>query len=197
MSTVAKRILIMANMENLMKHLACTGIAAALALVLQSNAVLAAKPHVHGVGALQLVVEDHHLHIEISLPAMDVVGFEHAPRTVAQRDAVTQAAALLKDVRKMLELPTAAECTVASSAIESALLEDQQKQHHDHDHDEVHADFDIAYRFDCRRPEALTSLKVNIFERLPRLEKLEVQSVMPSGQRRQSLTPGQPTITLP
>ena len=176
----------------------------ALVFALCGGAALATKPHVHGVGTLQLVLEGNQLHVELNLPAMDVVGFEHAPKTAEQRDAVTKAVALLKDSSHVVEPPAAAGCTAAPGHVESALLEDQQKSDpHDHDHDhghadeETHADFDATYRFDCRQPEALSSLEVTLFQHLPRLEKLDVQSVMPGGQRSQPLVPGQTSIALP
>jgi hypothetical protein len=167
---------------------------------------VAAPPHVHGAGALQLVLEGGNLNIELRLPAMDVVGFEHAPRTAKHKEAVKTAVALLKDSRKAFELPAAAQCTAAPGKVESALLETRQdhdhghdKQdhdHHEHSDEEVHADFEVAYRFDCRHPESLKSLKVTLFQYLPRLEKLEVQSVTPTGQKSQQLVPGQDTIQL-
>ena len=56
-----------------MKTLASAGIAAALAFAF-THATLAAAPHVHGVGMVQLVMEGNHLNVELRLPAMDVVG---------------------------------------------------------------------------------------------------------------------------
>lgn len=187
---------------------ALASIYSAVALALTGTALFAAEPHVHGAGTLQLVLEGNQLHVELNLPAMDVVGFEHAPKTAEQRAAVTQAVALLKDSSHVVEPPAAAGCTAAPGHVESALLEDQQKSDphdHDHDHDhghdhadeEVHADFDVTYRLDCRRPEALSPLAVTLFQHLPHLEKLDVQSVMPGGQRSQPLAPGQTLIALP
>ncbi len=178
----------------------------ALSLFSSSPMVLAAPPHVHGAGALQLVLEGSNLNVELRLPAMDVVGFEHAPRTVKHQEAVKTAVALLKDSRKALELPAAAQCAAAPGKVESALLETRQDydhshdkpahDHHEHSDEEVHADFEVAYRFDCRHPESLKSLKVTLFQHFPRLEKLEVQSVTPIGPKSQQLVPGQDTIQL-
>ncbi len=97
---------------------------AALALALSSTALFAAEPHVHGAGTLQLVLEGGSLNVELRLPAMDVVGFEHAPREAKHKDAVKKAVALLKDSRKVLVPPAAAQCTAAPGAVESELLED-------------------------------------------------------------------------
>ena len=173
-----------------MKTLASTGLAAVFAFAL-THAALAAAPHVHGVGTLQLVMEGSRLTIELRLPAMDMVGFEHAPREAKHKEAVNKAVALLKDSRQILEPLATAECALTSAQVESDLLEDE----HDHgQHD--HADFAASYRFDCRRPEALKHIKVTVFQRLPRLQKLEVESVTPTGQRLQRLVPGQDTIPL-
>ncbi len=181
-----------------MKTLASTGMVAALAFAL-THAALAAAPHIHGVGTLQLVMEGNRLSVELRLPAMDVVGFEHAPREAKHREAVKKAVALLKDSRQILEPPAAAECVLATAEVESELLEAKGDDHGDHHHapGEVHADFEASYRFECRRPEALKQIKVTVFQRLPRLEKLEVESVTPAGQRRQTLTSGQAAILLP
>ncbi|MDG4596409.1 MAG: DUF2796 domain-containing protein [Candidatus Contendobacter sp.] len=167
---------------------------------------LAAEPHVHGAGTLQLVLEGGSLNAELRLPAMDVVGFEHAPREAKHKEAVKKAVAMLKDSRKVLALPDAAQCTAAPGTVDSELLKDGPAAGHDHDkhdadHDhadgEAHADFEVVYRFDCRRPEALKQIKVLLFQRLPRLERLDVEMVTSTGQRSQRLIPGQDTITLP
>ena len=181
-----------------MKTTASTGMAAALAFAFTPVALVAA-PHVHGVGTLQLVVEGNRLTVELHLPAMDVVGFEHAPREAKHREAVKKAVALLKDARHILEPPAAAECVLATAEVDSELLEAKGDDHGDHHHaeGEVHADFEASYRFECRRPEALKQINVTVFQRLPRLEKLEVESVTPAGQRRQTLTSGQAPILLP
>ena len=188
-----------------MKTLASTGMAAALAFAF-TPAALAAAPHIHGVGTLQLVMEGSQLNIDLRLPAMDVVGFEHAPREAKHKEAVKKAIALLKDSRQLLEPLAAAECVLATAEVESELLEEGHTTGHDHDQHEAdhahsdgetHADFEVAYRFKCHHPEALKQIKVTVFQRLPQLEKLEVESVTPAGQRRQTLTSGQSTIMLP
>ena len=189
-----------------MKDHASAGIVAALVLTLSSTALYAAKPHVHGAGTLQLVLEGGSLNAELRLPAMDVVGFEHAPREAKHKEAVKKAVALLKDSRKALVPPDAAQCTATPSMVESELLEDGHEADHkhdkheaDHDHSdgEAHADFEVTYRFDCRHPEAIKQIKVTLFQQLPRLERLDVDMATATGQRSQRLVPGQAVITLP
>ena len=184
-------------------------IPSAAMLALTGAALFAAEPHVHGAGTLQLVLEGGSLNAELRLPAMNVVGFEHAPREAKHQEAVKKAVALLKDTRQVL-LPDDARCTATPGTVESELLEgerhaadhkhDQHDQHEagrDHADDEAHADFEVTYRFDCRHPEALKQIKVLLFQQLPKLERLDVEMVTPAGQRSQRLVPGQDTLALP
>jgi hypothetical protein len=184
-----------------MKDHASAGIAAALALALSSTALYAAEPHVHGVGTLQLVLEGGRLSAELRLPAINVVGFEHAPSDEKQEAAVKKAAALLQDARQVLTPPDEAQCTAAPGVVASALLEhgpaDHDHDDHDKAHEDEHADFDVRYSFDCRRPEVLKQIKVRLFQPLPKLERLDVDMVTATGQARQRLVPGQEVITLP
>jgi hypothetical protein len=123
-----------------MKDHASAGIAAALALALSSTALYAAEPHVHGVGTLQLVLEGGRLSAELRLPAINVVGFEHAPSDEKQEAAVKKAAALLQDARQVLTPPDEAQCTAAPGVVASALLEHGPADHDHDDHDKAHDD---------------------------------------------------------
>ena len=201
-----------------MKSIFFTGGAATLALT--STVLCAAPPHVHGVGTLQLVLEENSLSAELRLPAINVVGFEHAPNDAQQKAAVQNAVALLKDSGQVLILPDKAQCKIESAVVTSELLDhddhddahdddhahDSGHDHDDHDgahdddhdgHDHAHADFDVSYGFDCRRPTALKQITLHLFQQLPRLERLDVDMVTPTGQARQRLVPGQNLITLP
>ena len=190
-----------------MKSIFFTGGAATLALA--STVLCAAPPHVHGVGTLQLVLEENSLSVELRLPAINVVGFEHAPNDAQQKAAVQNAVALLKDSGQVLILPDKAQCKIESAVVTSELLEhddDHDHVHDDHDeahdddhddHDHAHADFDVSYGFDCRRPTVLKQITLRLFQQLPQLERLDVDMVTTTGQARQRLISGQNLITLP
>ena len=48
-------------------------------------------PHEHGHGAIDIVMEAEEVVIEIRIPAVNVVGFEHAPRDDEEHEAIRQA----------------------------------------------------------------------------------------------------------
>ena len=124
--------------------------ATALAATLLAGAAFAAsdgehrehEAHEHGHGTLDIVVEGEELVIELRIPAVNVVGFEHAPKNDAEREAVRQALVPFGDAASLFVLPAEAECEVeeAEAAIVSMGHEDEHEkdEHGDgggHDHE--------------------------------------------------------------
>ncbi|WP_162045482.1 zinc uptake protein ZrgA [Vibrio taketomensis] len=91
--------------------------------------------HVHGVVEFNIAQDSNELLVEITAPGADVVGFEHAPETDAQKQALTQAIAQLKQPQQILTLAPAAKCDVEHIAVNHTL---GHSEHHDHDHDHDH-----------------------------------------------------------
>ena len=156
------------------------------------------EAHEHGVGLLNVAVEQNSLHIELESPAMNIVGFEHQPRDEKQHETVEQAVARLKEGEKLFVTPTAAGCTLQQAEVESGLLEG----HDEHEHqeagrkEEAHADFVASYRFECRKPEALDSITVKLFATFPATEELQVQLLTGQGQSAMELNAANPQIGL-
>ena len=74
-------------------------------------------PHVHGHGTLNIAIEDKRVSMELEVPGMDIVGFEHAPSTDDQKAAVEKAKARLEKPLGVFSLPAAAGCTVAEAKV--------------------------------------------------------------------------------
>ena len=66
--------------------------------------------HEHGHGTLDVAVEGEDLVIEFRIPAVNAVGFEHAPSSDAEREAVRQALARFGDAVAVLVPSPDAEC---------------------------------------------------------------------------------------
>ena len=115
-------------------------------LMFAASAVFAASedghrehdPHEHGHGTLDVVVEGEDLVIELRMPGVNVVGFEHAPGTDAEREAVEQALARFRDPAAVLVPSPGAECE--PERVEAALSIIGHEDPHDHDehHDDGH-----------------------------------------------------------
>ena len=169
--------------------------------------------HVHGIAELNLVLEGHDLHLELRSPAMNLVGFEHEPRSKADHEAVEKTAAILKDGDALFALTRSAGCRQESVDVESALLEDGghhghdehhthhekhgHEEHHEDRHDEkTHSEFHAEYRFHCEHPERLESLKVNLFQVFPGMEKVSAAVITKKRHSGQSLNAANDTLTI-
>ncbi|GGJ09353.1 DUF2796 domain-containing protein [Halopseudomonas pertucinogena] len=148
--------------------------------------------HQHGIGHLDLLLEDRQLTLLLELPAADLVGFEHAPRTAEQRARLEQVRAALQDPQRLFELPGAAQCTLTSVELHSDLFADAAPSADD----AGHADISAHYLFSCNRTEKLQYLQVTLFEHFPGSEKLLLQAVTPSGQQGGELSAGRNRIRL-
>jgi len=152
--------------------------------------------HEHGVGRLNAALDGQTLELELESPAMNLVGFEHAATTDADKAKVAAVRAQLEKPLVLFNLPKAAGCVVATQELESPLFgdkpdadddhdEDAKDGEHHHDHSEIHA----HYQFSCSAPGALKNLDLaNIFNTFPATQKIQVQLISPSGQQGVEVT---------
>ncbi|WP_458373848.1 DUF2796 domain-containing protein [Pseudomonas laurylsulfatiphila] len=151
--------------------------------------------HEHGVGRLDAALDGKTLALELQSPAMNLVGFEHAATSDADKAKVAAARALLEQPLALFNLPKAAGCVVENQELESPLFGDtpdadddhdkDAKDEHHHDHSEIHA----HYQFTCATPDALKTLDLaNIFNSFPATQKIQVQLIGPSGQQGVDVT---------
>jgi len=103
--------------------------------------------HIHGKATVNLAVEDDRLLIELDSPTINLFGFEHPPRTAAQRAAIAGARELLADGARLFQPNPEAGCVLTASAVRLTLDEDNHDHGHshgddDHDHGHRHGDDD-------------------------------------------------------
>lgn len=158
--------------------------------------------HEHGVGQLSLAVEGNTVEIEITAPGADIVGFEHAAETEADRAALAAAAARLKDGAGLFRFPPKADCRLEDAEVHSALLDDAHDHEKKHDHDkgqaheaEGHAEFRAHYHFQCADPAALSHVDLGYFTAFPAARELEARTITAKGQGAQELTAERARLT--
>ena len=150
--------------------------------------------HEHGVAHLHLVQDGAALSVEFESPLDSLVGFEHAPRDDAHKQALRISHEALENAAQMVSLPAAAGCAVDTVEVEMPFVEDA---HHDHLGKGEHADAQAHYTFNCTEPSALTQLTVGLFKAFPRLERIDAEAATAAGQGKAVLRPTQATWTLP
>ena len=87
--------------------------------------------HVHGIAALNLVLEGQEVHIEFDSPAANLVGFEHAPSSEADHAALDKAVATLKDGDRLFKFNADAGCQMEKVNVASQLLDEEHEGHAD------------------------------------------------------------------
>lgn len=166
---------------------AFVAIAATLTVSGLTPAMAENKAHEHGVGLMNIAVETQNVEIELESPGADIVGFEHAAKTSAQKKAIEAAEDKLKDGDRLFAFPSGAKCRMTEVEIESPRLESDKG--HKHEHEDGHSEFHAHYHFQCESPGQLTHMDVRYFEMFPAAHELTVQMISAAGQSVQRLTP--------
>lgn len=162
--------------------------------------------HEHGVAQLNVALDGKTLELELDSPAMNLVGFEHAASTDADKAAVAKARAQLEKPLELFALPVTAGCSVASQELRSPLFGDKAPAHahkekagheHEHEHEHGHADIHGHYQLSCEKPELLKLLTLaEFFKRFPATQKIQVQLIGPDGQKGADLAPASAELKL-
>jgi Protein of unknown function (DUF2796) len=159
-------------------------------------------PHEHGVAELNVALDGNVLWLELSSPAMNIVGFEHAPSNAEQKAAVDAATQTLKDGARVFATSPDADCDLTEAKVTTD-VEHPEGDHHDAvEHDEpgkhageVHSEFQASYRFECATPDALEQLEVHLFDLFPGTEEIDAQVISGSGQSATELTAAAPNLS--
>lgn len=144
--------------------------------------------HEHGSASLNIALEGNSLELELDSPAMNLLGFEHAAHSTADRAKLASVKRLLEQPQQLFTLPAAAGCQLTSSELHSPLFEEKH-EHGKHADEADHSDIEAHYQFNCANPQALDSLSLaTFFQQFSGLEKLQVQLIGASGQSGKTLT---------
>ncbi|CAN7293009.1 DUF2796 domain-containing protein [Pseudomonas sp. LjRoot71] len=158
--------------------------------------------HEHGAAQLNVLLDGKVLELQLESPAMNLVGFEHAAKSDADKAKVAAARSQLEQPQPLFGL-NAGDCKISKQELESPLFAEHADSHeheHEHEHEKSqeseHSDIHAHYTLDCQKPEELKQLNLGeLFKRFPATEKIQVQLIGPDGQQGLELTPAQPTLS--
>ena len=162
------------------------------------------EAHVHGAAQLDVVLDGKLLELQLHSPAMNLVGFEHAPGNAREQARLNAVRDFLTQPGKVFSLPAEAGCALEREAVTSELFgvaagDDDHLALHDEapeatsadDHHDIHA----YYQFACSKPQAMHTIDMrNLFRQYPGLQSLEVQLIGPHGQKGQTLNARNPLL---
>jgi hypothetical protein len=152
--------------------------------------------HEHGKVTINAAVDGKDLVIELDSPAVNVVGFEHEPRTDAERAAVRDASDLLKSGRGLFGTPPQALCTFRTTDLKAPRWEPSHSEPGKHDEQEHHADYEARFTYRCEAPEHLAWLEPLLVDKLRKVTEVHVNVATAAGQRSESVTTGHARVAL-
>jgi hypothetical protein len=167
---------------------ACAASSPAIADEFRSRGV-----HEHGSATLDIAIQNSILDIALHSPAINVIGFEHAPRSVEEKTALAQANRVFGSPQGLFLMPAGAACASTSVTLTPITYE--------HDGDDgkpgaPHADYDVSYRFHCAHADQLVWIDIRLFEQMKGMRKIVANIVTPALQAQSLLTPDNPRVHL-
>jgi len=142
--------------------------------------------HEHGKVTINVAVEKDQLILELEAPAMNVVGFEHAPRTTDQQAAVKDARALLGSGRNLFGVPVSARCKLSNVDFTTPNWES----------DEEHSNYAARYTYSCVAPTLLAWFEPWVIEHLRNVSEARINISSNWGQRSEAASRGRSRISL-
>ena len=164
--------------------------------------------HEHGRGTLNIAVEGNKVTMELEVPGVDLVGFEHAAKTSRDKSAVEKAKTQLMAPLALFALPASAACRVTEAKVEVEIGE------HDHDpkgepkaaagaeaekgaaKSEGHSEFRAQYALECATPRNMTAIEFGYFRTFVGAQRLDVNVITPKGQSKFEVTRSNPNLSL-
>jgi hypothetical protein len=142
-----------------------------------------AAPHDHGTAQIQIALEGEQLTLTMQLPQESLVGFEHAPRTSAQRQAMADAIARLRQAGDLIQPDAAAQCRPTKTEVKDPHAARSAGTAAAADH----ADVEVEIGLRCAQAAQLRTLGIGLLEIFPRLKRVQAVVATPQGQRKFTL----------
>lgn len=136
-----------------------------LALTATADEIESHDAHEHGVASLNVGIDAGIVEIEFDSPAVNVVGFEHAPRTDAERAAASKAEHTLQNAGRLFVFDSDAECRVTSAKVSAPTWGES----------EGHTEYQAQYAFRCAKPQQLRAIDVRLVNELAPQTRVRVQ----------------------
>jgi len=126
--------------------------------------------------------------IAMESPLDNIVGFERAPKTDAEKKTVEAAIAQLRAADKLFTIDPAANCKLGPVDLRSGAL---GLGNPDPAESSGHADLDASFSFNCTQAAAAKFIDLNLFSAFKGARQIDVQIASAQGQfKRQLKRPG-------
>jgi hypothetical protein len=199
-------------------------LALTVALLSTLSAQAADNPdaHSHGQARLQLAVMDQKVDLVLESPSVNLIGFEHRPRTKAQREALARTKDWLATTA-LIDTADKASCRVLDASVSHSLMgREKGHAHNEHGHTpakhdehaphgereqekagDSHSEFTVSQQLRCDGLRPARDLSTLLLERFSGIELLRVEWVtgtsqgsviLQAGDRRFQVNQQQPEV---
>jgi hypothetical protein len=135
--------------------------------------------HVHGAAQLNIAKDTNEIDAALDIPGNDLLGFEHEPKTAAEKLAFDKLMKDFKNTYEIFSFDSKAKCKVTERKFEVEKVSPKEQ----------HMDFNYTVKYDCSNFEKVKTIDVNLFKDFKSLREIKVQLVVPDKQSSQVLTP--------
>lgn len=131
------------------------------------------KPHSHSSGLVNLAFDGLNGVFELELPATVLVDFEHRPKNPVQKLKLQKALDSLKNsIDKILIIESTIGCKITNAS--SEVVYSGKK--------ETHSELKMTAQIQCPKKLKLSEIRIPVLRHYPKLEKLEVQTLLDDNQ---------------
>jgi hypothetical protein len=171
-----------------------------------SSQTRSADSHVHGGARLSIAAEGSSIVMELETPLYNLLGFEYAPQTEAEKTKVKDIETRLGQPQSLMRFNEEAQCLFAEINQHIHLFEENAHEHshgektqahshseadeeHSHKDHTGHKDVILTYSLNCEDVSQLKTLDVAFFKDFPNFTKLDLVYLGPSQQMSTELSP--------
>jgi len=150
------------------------------------------EAHMHGLSELTIAMENQALEIQLTSPAMNLIGFEHEAHTQKEIAAVKDVEAQLNNYKTHFAF-SGANCSHIETSIDVTSLIDNNNhthptEHEDHAEKDRHSEIIANYQLVCENKPSLLSITVDLFDAFPGIHEIQVMWVIQEQQGAITLT---------
>ena len=140
--------------------------------------------HVHGQLKLDVAIDGPTVVIDMESPLDNIVGFERAPKTEAEKKTVADAIAQLRAADQLFAIDPAANCKLGPVDLHSPAL---GLGNPDPNAPVGHADLDATFSFNCTHAAAARFIDVGLFAAFGHARQIDAQIASAQGQFKRQL----------
>jgi len=157
--------------------------------------------HEHGAANLKIALEGEKIQVEFEVPSESLIGFEHFPKSLSDRENFSNAIKILSIPSKLFSISREGECLLVGMNISQSLFSNEEEHGHDesedehgkdesedeHGHDEsekseIHSEFKSNYSWNCQHLDEIDSIGTQLMTVFPKIEEIRVNWITNNGQ---------------